>query len=121
MAYSVNAFMPFEGHRVAFNGENGRLEMRDYERQPWEVAEETELHLTRNFGKRETIHVPREPGGHAGGDPALHKALSGGGEVPAHMRVPSARAGALSCLTGIAARKSVAEKRPIQIADLVKF
>jgi|CXWL01.1.fsa_nt_gi predicted dehydrogenase len=121
MAYSVNAFMPFEGHRVAINGESGRIEMRDYERQPWEVAEETELHLTRSFGKRETIHVPREPGGHAGGDPALHKVIFGGGEVPAHMRVPSARAGALSCLTGIAARKSVALKRPVNIAELIRF
>ena len=37
MAYSLNAHMPFEGYRVAFNGELGRLEVRDYERQPWEV------------------------------------------------------------------------------------
>ena len=37
MTYSVNAFMPFEGYRLAFNGEKGRLEIRDYERQPFEV------------------------------------------------------------------------------------
>ncbi len=121
MAYSVNAFMPIEGHRVAFNGENGRLEMRDYERQPWDVAEKTELELTRNFGRRELIKVVHEPGGHAGGDPALLKVIFGTGETPTHMKLPAARAGALSCLTGIAARKSVKEKRPIQIADLVRF
>ena len=43
MSYSVNAFMPIEGYRVAFNGTKGRLEVRDYERQPWPVAEETEI------------------------------------------------------------------------------
>jgi hypothetical protein len=41
--------------------------------------------------------------------------------APAHMRLPNSRAGALSCLTGIAARKSIDENRPIRIADLVKF
>ena len=37
------------------------------------------------------------------------------------MRLPGSRAGAMSCLTGIAARKSIDQNRPIQIADLVKF
>jgi hypothetical protein len=34
------------------------------------------------------------------------------------MRLPNSRAGALSCLTGIAARTSVEERRPVRIADL---
>ncbi len=37
------------------------------------------------------------------------------------MRLPDSRAGAMSCLTGIAARKSIDERKPIKIADLVKF
>jgi hypothetical protein len=37
------------------------------------------------------------------------------------MRLPNSRAGAMSCLTGIAARKSIDENRPIRIADLVKL
>ena len=121
MAYSVNAFMPFEGHRVAFNGELGRLEMRDYERQPWEVEEETDLVLVRNFGKRERIPIEKGEGGHAGGDNALYQAIFGGAEVPSHMRLPGSRAGALSCLTGIAARKSVDEQRPVRISELVRL
>ena len=28
MTYSLNAFMPFEGHRIAFNCERGRVEVR---------------------------------------------------------------------------------------------
>ena len=37
------------------------------------------------------------------------------------MRVPESRAGALSCLTGIAARKSIEEKRAVKIGELVKM
>ena len=37
MSYSLNTFMPMEGYRIAFNGTKGRLEVRDYERQPWTV------------------------------------------------------------------------------------
>jgi predicted dehydrogenase len=43
MSYSLNAAMPIEGYRLAFNGEKGRLEVRDYESQPWKVEEETEI------------------------------------------------------------------------------
>ena len=42
-------------------------------------------------------------------------------EAPDYMRLPDSRAGAMSCLTGIAVRKSVDEKRAIRIADLVKL
>ena len=119
MAYSLNAFMPFEGYRVAFNGEKGRLEVRDYERQPFEVAQQTEMHLTLSFGERELVAVPRAEGGHAGGDDILRDIIFRGREVPDELRLPGARAGAMSCLTGIAARKSVAEGRPIRIAELV--
>ena len=44
-----------------------------------------------------------------------------GAQVPDYMRLPDSRAGAMSCLTGIAARKSVEQKKPIKIADLVKL
>jgi hypothetical protein len=37
------------------------------------------------------------------------------------MRLPDSRAGAMSCLTGIAARTSVTEQRAVKIADLVRL
>jgi hypothetical protein len=42
-------------------------------------------------------------------------------QVADHLRLPGSRAGAMSCLTGIAARKSVDEGRIIKIADLVRL
>src|SRR5829696_937493 len=72
MSYSLNASMPIEGYRVAFNGTKGRLEVRDYERQPWEVPEKSEAYLIKNFtGKREKLDMPKIEGGHAGGDDRL--------------------------------------------------
>jgi predicted dehydrogenase len=121
MNYSLNAAMPFEGYRLAFNGTKGRLEVRDYERQPWTEEEDSETYLTRNFGKREKIPMPHIKGGHAGGDDRLREVIFRNAPVPEHMRLPDSRAGAMSCLTGIAARKSVEQRRPVKIAELVRL
>jgi predicted dehydrogenase len=121
MSYSVNTFMPVEGYYLAFNGTKGRLEVRDYERQAWNPGEETSMYLIKNFGQRTKIELPRETEGHGGGDQRLRDLIFKGVDAPAHMRLPDSRAGAMSCLTGIAARKSIDEGRPVRIADLVKF
>ncbi len=126
MSYSLNAFMPIEGYRLAFNGELGRLEVRDYERQPWQVAEESEMHVIKSGpaggkGSRTKVEIPDVRGGHGGGDDVLRDIIFRNRQVPAHMRLPDSRAGAMSCLTGIAARKSVEQKKPIKISDLVKL
>ncbi len=121
MTYSLNAFMPFEGYRIAFNGENGRLEVRDYERQPWQVDQQSEMYLTKSFGQREKIEVPEIAADHGGGDARIRDLIFKKTEVPPYMRLPDSRAGALSCLTGIAARKSVELKRPVRISELVQL
>jgi predicted dehydrogenase len=119
MSYSLNTFMPFEGYRLAFNGTKGRLEVRDFERQPWEQQDETEIFLTKNFEQRVKIDVPKSDGGHGGGDERLKDLIFRKLEAPSYMRLPDSRAGAMACLTGIAARKSADEGRPIRIADLL--
>ena len=121
MAYSLNASMPIEGYRIAFNGTKGRLEVRDYERQPWKVEKQSTAFLTRNFGKHEELDMPEAQGGHSGGDDRLRDVIFKNASVPDYLKLPSARAGAMSCLTGIAARTSIEQKRPIKIADLVRI
>ena len=126
MSYSLNAAMPIEGYRLAFNCELGRLEVRDYERQPWAVAEETEMHVIKSgktgaAGTRTKVEIPQISGGHGGGDDRLRDLIFRNAQVPDHMRLPDSRAGAMSCLTGIAARKSIEQKKPIKIADLVRL
>jgi hypothetical protein len=113
--------MPFEGFRLGFNGEKGRLEIRDHERQLYPIDERTEMYVTKNFGQREKIAVPEGRGGHAGGDPRLQDLIFRKTDLPKYMQLPDSRAGAMSCLTGIAARKSIEEGRSIRINDLVRL
>ena len=122
MNYSLNAAMPQEGYRLAFNGTKGRLEVRDYERQPWPVEEKSEAFLIKNFtGRREKVAMPQIEGGHAGGDDRLRDVIFRNAPVPDYLKLPSARAGAMSCLTGIAARTSIEQSRPVKIAELIKL
>jgi predicted dehydrogenase len=123
MSYSLNAFQPIEGYHLAFNGTKGRLEIRDYEKQAWAPPAETEIQLIHNFGKREIIPITASTaGGHGGGDTRLKDLIfRKPANVPAHLSLPGSRAGAMSCLTGIAARKSCEEKKPIRIGDLIKI
>lgn len=122
MSYSLNAFMPYEGYHLAFNGLEGRIEVRVYERQPWETKREDTIRLTRNFtGKSELITLPYAQGGHFGADPRLAEMVFNADKPdPLHQRAGS-RAGALSLLTGVAARKSVETGRVVTIASLVRF
>lgn len=121
MAYSLDAAMPFEGYRLAFNGTGGRLEVRDYERQPWKVEKESTAFLSKNFGKHEELVMPEVEGGHSGGDDRLRDVIFKNAKVADHLKLPSARAGAMSCLTGIAARTSIEQSRPVRISELVKL
>jgi len=121
MSYSLNASMPFEGYRLAFNGTKGRLEVRDYERQPWAVEYESTAFLSKNFGKHEQLEMPQVKGGHAGGDDRLREVIFRNAAVPDYLKLPSARAGAMSCLTGIAARTSIEQSRPVKISELVRL
>jgi hypothetical protein len=77
------------------------------------------LQLIKNFGERQTITIPKATGGHGGGDDVLRDLIFRGITLPDHMRLPGSRAGAMSCLTGIAARKSMDSGAPVKIADLV--
>jgi predicted dehydrogenase len=123
MAYSLNACMPFEGYRIAFNGTKGRMEVRDYESQPWEQTDPTGITLSINFEKeRQKVEVPKGVGGHGGGDNVLRDQIFRKAEVAEHLRLPGSHAGAMSCLTGIAARISGRENnRKVLIPELVKI
>lgn len=120
MNYSLNAFMPYEGYSLLFVCEKGTLAARLKERLPG--GDETEIVITRNFSKAPpTIETPRAAEGHGGGDQRLRDIIFRGATPPRYLALPGSRAGALSCLTGIAARKSIQQNRPVKLADLVRI
>jgi hypothetical protein len=56
-----------------------------------------------------------------GGDDRMRDLICKRIDTPEWMKLPDSRAGAMSCLTGIAIRNSIDRKRPIRIADLVEI
>lgn len=121
MAYQLDAHQPFEGYSLSFSGTKGKIDVRSYERQPWTPEEKYEIYLTKNFGKRVKVETEVGVGGHYGGDNRLRDAMFRKTPMPEYMKLPDSRAGALSCLTGIAARTSVEQNRPVKIAELMKL
>jgi hypothetical protein len=120
MNYSLNAFMPYEGYRVVFTCEKGTLAGHLVERLPG--GDQMEITVTKSFAKGPPlVERPQDSAGHGGGDERLRDLIFRGIKVPKHLELPGSRAGALSCLTGIAARKSIDEKRTVHIDELVKL
>lgn len=118
VSYSLNTYMPIEGHHIAFNGTRGRIELRQYEKQPWERPDHDEILLIKNFGEGvERIKVPHAEGGHFGGDDRMRNMIFRGTEDVLGQRAGS-RAGAMSVLTGIAALQSARSGATVRIADL---
>ena len=121
MSYSLNAFMPYEGYFVGFNGTKGRLDARIYHNQPWKVEKMADFRITHNFGQSKTFGLSSAGGGHWGADQVMQDRIfrnSG----PYHLEQGAgSRDGALSILIGIAARRSVEQERPFKIEELVKI
>ena len=137
--YSLTTYSPYDGWRLTFNGIEGREE--SWEDLTWrrkEQIDQAELHaaemnqksagrlrfdeifLMNNFDTDyQMIKVQASRSGHGGGDTRLQDKIF----RDPHMADPykhsaGTRDGAMSCLVGIAARKSVDEHRPVKIEEL---
>ena len=123
VSYSLNTFQPIEGHHIAFNGTRGRIELRQFEDQPWETPEEDVILLVRNFPKGkpavERIAVPHSPGGHYGGDDRMRNMLFHPGASDPLGQRAGARAGAMSVLCGIAALTSARTGKLVRLVELM--
>ena len=125
MSFSLNAFMPYEGFRIGFNGTKGRLDARAYHAQPWKVDGPLEIRVTPLFKESRTMGIEKEPegitGGHWGSDAKLQNSIFRGPlPDPLHQRSTN-REAALACLLTIAARRSIEQQRPVFIEELVKI
>jgi len=65
------------------------------------------------------IDIPTATGGHGGGDDVLRNLVFRNITVADHLKLPNSRAGAMSCLTGVAAIQSIDQKRPVKISELI--
>ncbi len=130
MTYSLNAYMPWEGFRVAFNGNKGRIQMsvveNTYVNAGGDIAEEgaakkKSITVFPLFDAPYNVAIEEKEGGHGGGDPVLLNDLFGVPEDDPFRRAASHVDGAMSILTGVAANKSIKTGLPVDIKELVEF
>ncbi len=119
--YSLNACMPYEGFAVGFNGTKGRLDAREYHRQPWKVDGLADIRITRNFENSRIFTIGAGGSGHWGADEKMQNMIFRGPIPDPLGQSAGSRAGALSIMIGIAARHSIEQQRPFMIDELVKL
>jgi predicted dehydrogenase len=143
LSYSLHAYAPWEGYRVAFNGTKGRIELdvvesphrarKDAEIDPSARAEETEvdhvpaaearergsrLVLQRQWERATEIPIPVGKGGHGGGDVRLlDDIFRGDGDDPLGHRAGWV-AGLRSVAIGICANESIETGRAVPVDSL---
>lgn len=130
LTYSLNAYMPWEGFSVAFNGSKGRIEMNIVEaayingggdKENEGRVEGSKIVVYPMFGEPYEVAIPLVTGGHGGGDSALLEDIFGTPKEDSFGRAASHIDGARSILTGIAANKSIASGEAIKLDDLLMF
>ncbi len=121
MSYSLNAFMPYEGYFVGFNGTKGRLDVRVYHNQPWKTESLADFRITHNFGKTDTFSLTSAGAGHWGADQVMQDRIFRNRGEDLLGQGAGSRDGAMSILIGIAARRSIEQKRPFKIEELVRI
>ncbi|RAV21368.1 Gfo/Idh/MocA family protein [Paenibacillus contaminans] len=130
LTYSLNAYLPWEGFRVVFNGSKGRIEVNVVEASHIIAAGRSEddgkvkdktIMVYPMFEAPYEVEIEEGIGGHGGGDTVMLNDIFG---VPAEDRLNRAAShvdGAMSILTGIAGNISIRTGQPVDIDGLVKF
>ena len=130
--YSLNAFSPYEGYRVAFTGDRGRLEYREFHGahiigegtlgSEHGRGEARELRVFPHFKPSYAVPLPAAEGDHGGGDPLLQEQIfSAHPPSDPFGRSAGHEQGAASILIGIAANASIASKQPVAISSLLSL
>ena len=130
LTYSLNAYMPWEGYNIMFNGSKGRLEVNVMEKSYINAGGEKgdegalvgkKLVMHPMFGKPYEVPFTEGKGGHGGGDVVMLNEIFGTAEPDRFKRAASHVDGAYSILTGIAGNLSIASGEPVKIKDLLTF
>ena len=137
--YSLTTYSPYEGWRIAFNGFNGRMEtwqdipyqeataLSQEQKHAIEMSQDKdalpgkfrEIMVMDNFAKEhQIIKVPQYAGGHGGGDQRMQNRIFKDPSDNPYKILAGTRDGAMSLLIGVAARKSIQQKRAIRISEL---
>lgn len=139
VSYSLTAHSPYEGFKMVLNGKNGRMEVtnlsgsgafsgkseqtiRIYNRLNEEIIYKKPINSkSTNVLKNADLLLAEMSGGHGGSDPLMRAMIFRGAKNDPLCQLASTKAGAMSIGIGIAANKSMAENRIVDIGDLYDF
>ncbi|MBZ0293178.1 MAG: Gfo/Idh/MocA family oxidoreductase [Anaerolineae bacterium] len=135
LSYSLIAYSPWEGLKVAITGTKGRVEL-DIVESVEQQKDTEELNVTASkgafkhteirafpmFGTPYTVEIPKGIGGHGGGDKVmLEQIFSPNPPADPFNRAASHIDGAASILLGISANRSMATRELVQVDSLLKL
>lgn len=120
LSYSLTAYNPMEGWKVSFIGDKGRMEAEAYEILGQKGENYNTVKVYNRAGELTTVQVNKGGGGHGGSDERLRKMIFEEGHADPLGQMAGSRAGAMSLLIGAGANLSIAQKKPIVIADLLE-
>ncbi|WP_055106192.1 Gfo/Idh/MocA family oxidoreductase [Paenibacillus ihumii] len=130
MNYSLNAYLPWEGFIIVFNGTKGRMEVRVTEqsyvnsggkKENEGALEGISIMIYPQFAEPYKVEVEQASGGHGGGDPVMLRDIFDKKQEDRFNRAASHIDGALSIMTGIAANRSIRTGQPVKIDHLFKL
>ncbi|MEM7030907.1 MAG: Gfo/Idh/MocA family oxidoreductase [Chloroflexota bacterium] len=140
LTYSLHAYCPWEGYRIAINGTKGRLEVELFESvgkhfRPGETPDDYDPEAVWNqfghmrirvypmFGLPYDAEIPQaKGGGHGGADPImLEQIFDPNAPADPYDRAASHVDGAASILLGISANKSMETGQMVKVDDLLKL
>jgi predicted dehydrogenase len=128
MSYSLNAFSPYEGFRVCFTGDKGRIEIEvieavyvnaggDSSKEGAVVGKKITMYPM--FGDVYNVDIDEGKDGHGGGDRVMLNDIFGNPDPDPFKRAAGYVDGCMSILTGISANKSMASGMPVDVMSLV--
>lgn len=137
LTYSLIAYSPWEGYRVAITGDKGRLELELVEQVGKQFVAGQEESLLRDeeaeaqfggkhirvfpmFGRPYEVEIPEAVGGHGGGDEVmLEQIFAPVPSVDPYGRAATHIDGAASILMGIAANQAMISRGLVRVDDLL--
>lgn len=130
LTYSLNAYLPWEGYMVSFNGSKGRIEVKiceqSYINSGGDKAdegsvEEKSIRVLPMFDEPYEVELDEGIGGHGGGDPLLLQDIFGTPIDDTFQRAATHVDGAMSILTGIAGNISLKTGQSVHVDELIKW
>jgi predicted dehydrogenase len=123
LAYSLQAWSPWEGYRLEIQGKKGRLEYLEVHgpSAEWVEPRERRISVLLNDGSRTQIVPPKAAGGHGGGDELLQRMIFEEGHPDPLGHQAGSLDAARSILVGVAATRSMQKDGAwVKIGDLLK-